>query len=165
MDFPDNSFDLVWARRSRRRLPDKKKYVEEMVRVLKPGGTLVIATWCQRDDAVASRSAPASPLTNLNYLYKEWAHPYFISIDAYAELVGGTGKMGGIGHGRLDQETIASWRPARGRASGNRSRVFQAESTGTRPSGSSPVCLERMLEHLRRGAHAGGMIKAVKTAR
>ena len=27
-------------------MPDKKKYVEEMVRVLKPGGSLVIATWC-----------------------------------------------------------------------------------------------------------------------
>jgi MPBQ/MSBQ methyltransferase len=31
-------------------MPDKKRYVEEMVRVLKPGGTLVVATWCQRDD-------------------------------------------------------------------------------------------------------------------
>lgn len=28
-------------------MPDKKAYVEEMVRVLKPGGTLVIACWCQ----------------------------------------------------------------------------------------------------------------------
>lgn len=25
-------------------------YVDEMVRVLKPGGTLVIATWCQREE-------------------------------------------------------------------------------------------------------------------
>ena len=30
------------------RSKDKGRYVEEMVRVLKPGGTIVIATWCQK---------------------------------------------------------------------------------------------------------------------
>ena len=30
-------------------MPDKKKYVESMTRVLKPAGNLVIATWCQRE--------------------------------------------------------------------------------------------------------------------
>lgn len=49
MDYPDDSFDLVWACESGEHMPDKKKYVEEMVRVLKPGGTLVIACWCQRE--------------------------------------------------------------------------------------------------------------------
>lgn len=50
MDFPDNSFDLVWACESGEHMPDKKKYVEEMTRVLKPGGTMVIACWCQREE-------------------------------------------------------------------------------------------------------------------
>jgi SAM-dependent methyltransferase len=40
MKFPDNSFDLVWACESGEHMPDKKKYVEEMVRVLKPGGVV-----------------------------------------------------------------------------------------------------------------------------
>jgi hypothetical protein len=31
MRFPDNSFDLVWACESGEHMPDKKKYVEEMV--------------------------------------------------------------------------------------------------------------------------------------
>ena len=31
-------------------MPDKKKYVEEMTRVLKPSDRIVIATWCQRDE-------------------------------------------------------------------------------------------------------------------
>ena len=47
MEFPDDTFDLVWACESGEHMPDKKKYVEEMIRVLKPGGTIVIATWCQ----------------------------------------------------------------------------------------------------------------------
>lgn len=50
MEFPDNSFDLVWACESGEHMPDKKAYVDEMMRVLKPGGTLVIATWCQREE-------------------------------------------------------------------------------------------------------------------
>ena len=37
MNFPDNTFDLVWACESGEHMPDKRKYVEEMVRVLKPG--------------------------------------------------------------------------------------------------------------------------------
>lgn len=37
MDWPDDSFDLVWACESGEHMPDKKLYVEEMVRVLKPG--------------------------------------------------------------------------------------------------------------------------------
>lgn len=52
MDYPDNSFDLVWACESGEHMPDKEKYIEEMVRVLKPGGTLVIACWCQVRRAV-----------------------------------------------------------------------------------------------------------------
>jgi MPBQ/MSBQ methyltransferase len=57
MDFPDNSFDLVWGCESGEHMPDKEKYVQEMTRVLKPGGTLVIATWCQRE------AGPSNPIT------------------------------------------------------------------------------------------------------
>lgn len=38
MEFPDDSFDLVWACESGEHMPDKKAYVEEMARVLAPGG-------------------------------------------------------------------------------------------------------------------------------
>jgi MPBQ/MSBQ methyltransferase len=52
MTFPDNSFDYVWACESGEHMPDKARYVQEMTRVLKPGGRIVVATWCQRDDSV-----------------------------------------------------------------------------------------------------------------
>lgn len=86
MDYPDNSFDVVWACESGEHMPDKGAYVREMVRVLKPGGTLVIATWCQRE------VTPANPFTasdkeRLQFLYDEWAHPYFISKEEYGRLV------------------------------------------------------------------------------
>jgi MPBQ/MSBQ methyltransferase len=50
MKFPDNSFDYVWACESGEHMPDKQLYIQEMTRVLKPGGRIVIATWCQRDE-------------------------------------------------------------------------------------------------------------------
>jgi SAM-dependent methyltransferase len=37
MEFEEGSFDLVWACESGEHMPDKKKYVEEMTRVLAPG--------------------------------------------------------------------------------------------------------------------------------
>ena len=162
MDFPDNSFDLVWACESGEHMPDKKKYVEEMVRVLKPGGTLVIATWCQRDD----RGEPfsARELTNLNYLYKEWAHPYFISIDAYAELVGGTGKMGGIDTDDWTRQTIASWRHSVWAGVWDPLPVFSKPKVWYKTV-RDIVCLERMHRAFDVGLMQYGMIKAVKTAR
>ena len=38
MEFEDDTFDLVWACESGEHMPDKAKYVQEMTRVLKPGG-------------------------------------------------------------------------------------------------------------------------------
>lgn len=86
MTYPDESFDLVWACESGEHMPDKKKYVEEMIRVLKPGGSLVIACWCQREET------PENPITDaerqeLQFLYDEWAHPYFISIQEFCRLM------------------------------------------------------------------------------
>lgn len=109
MDFPDNSFDLVWACESGEHMPDKDAYVKEMLRVLKPGGTLVIATWCQRDET------PENPLTErdrerLQFLYDEWAHPYFISKEEYGRIAHRTGELEDIVVSDWTAPTIASWR-------------------------------------------------------
>jgi MPBQ/MSBQ methyltransferase len=70
MSFPDNSFDIVWACESGEHMPDKKNYIDQMMRVLKPGGKFVMATWCQRDD----REVPFDKRDkrDLQYLYEEW---------------------------------------------------------------------------------------------
>ncbi|KAG1672142.1 hypothetical protein FOA52_001730 [Chlamydomonas sp. UWO 241] len=117
MGFPDNTFDLVWACESGEHMPDKRKYVEEMVRVLKPGGTLVIACWCQREET------PERPLTpndkkDLQFLYDEWAHPYFISIQEFERLMEGSGKMEAVeferlmkGSGKMEAVVSEDWTP------------------------------------------------------
>ena len=107
MDFEDDTFDFVWACESGEHMPDKKKYVEEMIRVLKPGGTIVIATWCQRETPPAFT---AEEEKNLKFLYEEWAHPYFVSIEEYVRLMEGTGAMASVGSANWVKETIRSWR-------------------------------------------------------
>mmetsp|Transcript_10846 Transcript_10846/g.27985 ORF Transcript_10846/g.27985 Transcript_10846/m.27985 type:complete len:441 (-) Transcript_10846:126-1448(-) len=105
--FDANTFDLVWGCESGEHMPDKKKYIEEMTRVLKPGGNLVVATWCERE--------PQPPFTpeerkTLNFVYEEWAHPYFISIEAYGKLIEGTGVMEQLVTDDWVERTLASWR-------------------------------------------------------
>jgi MPBQ/MSBQ methyltransferase len=84
MAFPDASFDVVWAVESEPHIPDKERLVSEMVRVLRPGGTLVIAAWNVRD----TRHAPLSKkeIEHVQLLLDEWCHAKFISIREYVEL-------------------------------------------------------------------------------
>ncbi|CAL8466623.1 g6159 [Coccomyxa elongata] len=109
MEFEDDTFDLVWACESGEHMPDKKKYVEEMTRVLKPGGRMVIATWCQREET------PEAPLTpkekaDLQFLYDEWAHPYFVSVQEYGRLLEGTGKLESVVIDDWTPQTLPTWR-------------------------------------------------------
>ena len=110
MKYPDNSFDLVWACESGEHMPDKKKYVEEMTRVLKPGGRLVIATWCQRDEAASGKKFTSKERKTLDYLYGEWTHPYFISIEEYARIMENTSQLETIKTDDWAEQTIPAWR-------------------------------------------------------
>ena len=108
MDFPDNSFDIVWACESGEHMPDKKKYIEEMMRVLKPGGKFVMACWCQREEGQVPFDERDK--RDLNFLYEEWTHPYFVSIKAFKDLIDGTGVMEEVKTADWVKNTIASWR-------------------------------------------------------
>ncbi|MEO0854417.1 MAG: methyltransferase domain-containing protein, partial [Cyanobacteria bacterium J06648_11] len=48
MPFDDDSFDFVWTLESGEHMPDKRQFLSECLRVLKPGGRLALATWCHR---------------------------------------------------------------------------------------------------------------------
>ncbi len=124
------------------------RYIEEMTRVLKPGGKLVVATWCQRDDRLVPFSDEVGDICYchahchchthchthyhtltltltvtisvtvsfakerkiLNFLYSEWTHPHFISIQKYEELMMDTDQLEEINSEDWVSETIASWR-------------------------------------------------------
>ena len=124
LEFEENSFDLVWACESGEHMSDKRRYVEQMTRALRPGGTMVIATWCQREaageggadgDAARASSTPPPPLSDsekerLQFLYDEWAHPYFVSVEEYGRMLTSTGKLTEVAIADWTKPTIATWR-------------------------------------------------------
>ena len=159
MDFPDNSFDIVWACESGEHMPDKKAYINEMMRVLKPGGTFVMACWSQRDDSV-------EPFTkrdkrDLQYLYEEWTHPYFISINDFKKLIDDTGVMNEVTTANWVDETIASWRHSIWVG------IFDPRGWIFKPRKyvkcfRDAYCLERMHRAFKRGLMEYGMWTATK---
>ncbi|RQH22295.1 methyltransferase domain-containing protein [Okeania hirsuta] len=108
LSFPDNSFDVVWSIEAGPHMPDKAKYAEEMMRVLKPGGILVVADWNQRDDRQKPLNFWEKPV--MKQLLEQWSHPAFSSIEGFSELIAETGLVEGeVVTTDWTQETIPSW--------------------------------------------------------
>ncbi len=84
MPFLDNSFDVVWSLESGEHMPDKTKFMQELYRVLKPGGKLLVVTWC-------CRPTDQQPLTedeqkHLEEIYRVYCLPYVISLPEYEQI-------------------------------------------------------------------------------
>ena len=111
LPFPDNHFDLVWTMESGEHMPDKEAFLREMSRVLKPGGRVVMATWCTRavpGDAPDATALSKAEVTRLRRVYDEWALPHFISIQQYARMAGGVG-LGAVSIGDWTREAAPTW--------------------------------------------------------
>ena len=78
LNFEKSEFDGVWSVEACPHMPDKQRYVDEMLRVLRPGGVLAIADWNQRDDLKIPFGRFESFI--LNQLLNQWTHPEFASI-------------------------------------------------------------------------------------
>lgn len=160
MPFPDGSFDLVWACESGEHMPDKGRYVAEMARVLKPGGVLVIATWCQRETPPALTPAEVD---ELRFLYEEWSHPYFISNEEYGRLVAGTGQFAPADVVQQDWAayTLPSWRHSVWVGVLDPLPVFRAPGVWLKTA-RDIYCLERMHRAFAKGLMTYGMTRAQK---
>jgi tocopherol O-methyltransferase len=84
---PDNSFDLVWTLESGEHMPDKEKFLQECYRVLKPGGRLIMATWCHRSTEGQAGALTADEIKHLQKIYDVYCLPYVISLPDYEEIV------------------------------------------------------------------------------
>lgn len=71
-DFPDDSFDIVWAIESPCQSPNKPAFLREMYRILKPGGRLVMADYFMCEN----------PREKQLYFMQKWAHSW--TLEAYA---------------------------------------------------------------------------------
>ncbi|KAJ8614258.1 hypothetical protein CTAYLR_001116 [Chrysophaeum taylorii] len=160
MDFPDNSFDVVWGCESGEHMPDKGEYVREMTRVLKPNGKLVVATWCQRDNATQSFTAEEEQA--LDFLYSEWTHPYFISIQDYDRIIRDTSQYATVETDDWTTNTIASWRHSIWVGVFDPWPVIRAGPRMWWKCLRDGICLERMHRAFKRGLMEYGMFRATK---
>jgi MPBQ/MSBQ methyltransferase len=108
LSFCDHSFDVVWSIEAGPHMEDKAKYAQEMMRVLKPGGILVVADWNQRDDRQKPLNVWEKPL--MRQLLDQWSHPAFSSIEGFSEKIAATGLVeGDVITADWTKETIPSW--------------------------------------------------------
>ncbi|MBI1228306.1 MAG: methyltransferase domain-containing protein [Bacteroidetes bacterium] len=79
----DGAFDLVWSMESGEHIPDKVRMLQAFYDVLKPGGKLLMATWCIRDEPPALNIEEKKLLKKIGELYHI---PPMISIEKYQGL-------------------------------------------------------------------------------
>jgi tocopherol O-methyltransferase len=86
MPFADDTFDFVWSMESGEHMPDKEKFLQECYRVLKPGGTFLMATWCHRPITPATGELTADEKQHLAEIYRVYCLPYVISVPEYEAI-------------------------------------------------------------------------------
>ncbi|MBD2328557.1 methyltransferase domain-containing protein [Alkalinema sp. FACHB-956] len=108
LSFPEGSFDVVWSIEAGPHMPDKAQFAKELLRVLKPGGILVVADWNQRDDRQKPLNFWEKPV--MQQLLDQWAHPAFASIEGFAECLEATEWVAGeVVTADWTQPTLPSW--------------------------------------------------------
>ena len=81
LQLSDQSFDGVWSVEAGPHMPNKQKYADELLRVLKPGGTLAVADWNRRDPSDGEMNRQERWV--MHQLLTQWAHPEFSSIKGF----------------------------------------------------------------------------------
>ncbi|MGQ0678878.1 MAG: SAM-dependent methyltransferase [Actinomycetota bacterium] len=103
-DFPDQSFDIVWAQESSCHTTQKDAFAQETFRLLKPGGRMVIEDWFR----------PRRPyLPEDEKLFADWLRGWAIEdLPTRQEIVGSCEKAGFVDV-KLDDITPQMLRSAR----------------------------------------------------
>ncbi len=86
MPFADETFDFVWSMESGEHMPDKERFLAECYRVLKPGGTFLMATWCHRPITPATGQLTIDEQQHLAEIYRVYCLPYVISLPEYEAI-------------------------------------------------------------------------------
>ena len=81
LQLSDQSFDGVWSVEAGPHMPNKQQYADELLRVLKPGGTLAVADWNRRDSSDGEMNRQERWV--MHQLLTQWAHPEFSSIKGF----------------------------------------------------------------------------------
>ncbi|MEO0459047.1 MAG: methyltransferase domain-containing protein [Cyanobacteria bacterium P01_A01_bin.114] len=89
--FPNSTFDLVWSLESGEHMPDKRQFLQECYRQLKPGGHFLMATWCHRATDSLAGALTADEQRHLQAIYDVYCLPYVISLPEYGAIAADIG--------------------------------------------------------------------------
>lgn len=81
LDLPSGGFDAVWSVECGPHMPDKQRYADELLRVLRPGGMLAVADWNRRDASQGTLNGFERMV--MRQLLNQWAHPEFATISGF----------------------------------------------------------------------------------
>ena len=108
LQLADHSFDAVWSVEAGPHMPDKQRYADELLRVLKPGGLLAVADWNRRDPSDGAMTKTERRV--MRQLLNQWAHPEFASITGFQQnLEISRYGQGDISTDDWSQATLPSW--------------------------------------------------------
>nr|AUG32531.1 putative sterol-C-methyltransferase [Paulinella longichromatophora] len=104
----DGSFDAVWSVEAGPHMPDKQLYADELQRILRSNGLLVVADWNRRDQRIKPLSK--SERWVMRQLLDQWAHPEFASILGFREnLQQSKYNKGFVDIDDWTRQTLPSW--------------------------------------------------------
>ncbi|DBA79597.1 TPA: hypothetical protein ACH3X1_008283 [Trebouxia sp. C0004] len=92
--FRDGQFDLIWSMESGEHMPDKAQFISELSRVCKPGGKILIVTWCHRNLQPGETQLKANEEALLDSICKAYYLPKWCSINDYEKLFEENGLQG-----------------------------------------------------------------------
>lgn len=85
-DYPDASFDAVWALESLMHIADREAFFAEVMRVLKPGGVLAVGTWSVRDGELTAEETKV-----VDQILRHQVMPSFSSLEEHERLAAAAG--------------------------------------------------------------------------
>ena len=94
LEFENGSFDAVWSVEAGPHMPDKQRYADEMLRVLRPGGVLAVADWNKCNKKKSDLNFFQRYV--MHQLLVQWSHPEFSSINSFKENLLDSPFSGGI---------------------------------------------------------------------
>ena len=108
LQLPDQGFDAVWSVEAGPHMPDKQRYADELLRVMRPGGLLAVADWNRRDASDGGMTRTERWV--MRQLLNQWAHPEFASIKGFRQnLDNSVHQRGAIVTDDWTQATLPSW--------------------------------------------------------
>ncbi len=106
--FEDGLFDGVWSVEAGPHIPDKQRYADEMLRVLRPGGFLAVADWNRRNYQSSGIGIVDSIV--MKQLLEQWAHPEFSTIEGFQKnLLKSKYSVANVDSEDWTKFTIPSW--------------------------------------------------------